>query len=68
MGRQCHTSAPRGKRIRVVLKDGTTFVDRFLEGTGKFVVFFERKVVRGDIKEFTICRSAIHSTNRTTLR
>jgi hypothetical protein len=52
-----HTHAPRGKRIRVVLKDGTEFVDKFLERRSKQIVFSERSVAIGLIESFTIWRT-----------
>ena len=33
-----HTSFRRGKAVHVVLRDGTTFDDKFVERTGKFVI------------------------------
>lgn len=53
-----HTSCPRGKRVRVVLKDGTEFVDKFMEHTaGHLVIFAAHQVRQGDIKIFTILRA-----------
>jgi len=49
-----HTSCARGKRVRVTLRSGGSFVDRFIEKTSRSVVFENRKVDRSDIKSFTI--------------
>jgi len=54
--KQAHSSAPRGKKIRVVLKDGTEFVDKFIERRPSTVVFAEHVVRVGDMKSFTIYR------------
>lgn len=51
-----HTSCPRGKRVRVVLRDGTIIDDRFLERTAKFVVFDSHRFRVGEIKSLTIWR------------
>jgi hypothetical protein len=50
-----HTGAWEGKRIKVTLKDGTTFVDKFAGSKGKWR-FFEQfgKVEAGSIKRFII--------------
>jgi len=55
-----HTHAPRGKRIRVVLKDGSSFVDKFIEHRSKDVVFAGRVVRLELIKSFTIWRTPPH--------
>jgi hypothetical protein len=54
-----HTAINRGKRVRVELKDGTVFVDRFLDRTrGKVCVFEQRGRVRvGDSKAFSPYRA-----------
>lgn len=50
-----HTSAPRGKRVWVVLKDGTKFIDRFMECTKKYILFADRgRVFKGDVRAFSI--------------
>lgn len=60
MGRTPHTSAPRGKRIHVTLKDGTKFIDKFIERTPNHVVFENRRVWAGDIKAFKIYKEINH--------
>lgn len=49
-----HTSVRRGKRVRVVMKDGLLFIDKFLENTKRFVIFENHEVRKGDIKSFGI--------------
>lgn len=49
-----HTSCRRGKRVYVVLKDGTKFVDKFLDHHGPHVEFAERRVRAGDIRVFSM--------------
>jgi len=54
-----HTAISRGKRVRVELKSGEVFVDRFLNRTrGKICEFEERgRVAAGDIKAFSPYRA-----------
>lgn len=53
-----HTSCYRGKRVRVVLRSGEVFVDRFHERTGHFIVFKDRgRIPRGDIAAFSIFKA-----------
>lgn len=53
--RSPHTATHKHKRVKVVLADGTTFIDRFMDRTPKWVFFKERgKMRRGDIKAFTV--------------
>lgn len=54
MSRTPHTCCARGKRVRVTLTNGDTFVDRFVGRTSRAVMFEKRKVVRSEIKAFTI--------------
>ncbi len=49
-----HTSAKQGKRIKVVMKDGTIFIDKYLGKKSTKVMFDNHTVVRGNIKSFTI--------------
>lgn len=59
-----HTSAPRGSRVRIVLRSGETMHARFMERTAQFVVVEmdgERKRLRGrEIQSFCIDRSVQH--------
>lgn len=49
-----HTACRQGKRVKVTLKDGTSFIDRFLGQKSTFILFQTRRVNRGQIKSFTI--------------
>ena len=56
MGRRCspHTSTIRGKKVRVKLRSGEVFIDKFLERTKSYVFFEGRgKVMKGDIVSFS---------------
>lgn len=52
-----HTTAHRGKRIRVVLRSGETFVAKFVERTGKYIIFEDRKIRGRDIRSFSILKA-----------
>jgi hypothetical protein len=51
-----HTGVWKGKRIKVVMKDGEVFIDRFLERKSRWVFFNNHKVERGKIKSFSIVK------------
>lgn len=52
-----HTACRRGKRVRVVLTTGETFVDRFWDRTNKDVQFKDRGwIPKFWIKAFTIVK------------
>lgn len=51
-----HTSATPGKRVRVVLRDGTVIIDKFRERTGQFVVLACRRLRGREIKSMTYYR------------
>lgn len=54
MGKTPHTATQRGKLCRVKLKDGTVFIDRFVDRTsGKRVIFATRTVSAGDIQSMS---------------
>lgn len=50
-----HTITRRGKTVRVTLKTGEVFEDKFIERTAKKILIFEsgRRVKHGDIKSFS---------------
>ena len=50
-----HTITRRGKTVRVALKDGTVFEDKFIERTAKKIIIFEsgRRVKCGDVKSMS---------------
>jgi hypothetical protein len=49
-----HTSCRKGLRVRVVLRDGTVIVDRFVERTGQYVVLENHRLRGRAIKTFGI--------------
>lgn len=51
-----HTATYKGKRVKVVLKDGTEFIDRFKDSKSKYVMFDRRTVKRSDIKKFILIK------------
>lgn len=52
-----HTAMPRGKRVLVILRDGTRFEDRFLDRTGRDVTFADRgRVRKADLAKMSILR------------
>ena len=51
-----HTTAPRGARVRVVLRDGTELYGKFRERTPKWVLLDNHRISPGDIRAFTIVK------------
>jgi len=49
-----HTAVKKGKRVKVILKSGEVFVDKFIDRKSRYVAFETRKVLKGDIKSFAI--------------
>lgn len=50
-----HTACGRGKRVKIILRDGTELVDRFLDRTDRWVLLKERgRVDKRDIRAFFI--------------
>ena len=49
-----HTAVKKGKRVKVVLKSGEEFIDKFVDRKSRYVTFENRKVLKGDIKSFAI--------------
>jgi len=50
-----HTSTHKGKRVRIKLKDGTVFVDKFLDEKGSYIIFEERgRIAKSDVANFSI--------------
>lgn len=50
-----HTITRRGKTVRVELRNGDVFEDKFVERTAKKILIFEsgRRVKAGDVKSFS---------------
>lgn len=49
-----HTAVKKGKRVKVVLKSGETFIDKFMDRKARYVIFENHKVEKGNIKSFSI--------------
>ena len=50
-----HSGTYKGKRVRIKLKDGTVFIDKFVDSKGRYIFFEERgKVAKKDISNFSI--------------
>ncbi len=53
-----HTATHRGKRVKVVLRDGTEIIDRFIDRTDKWVVLKENgRVNKSDIRAFIVIKN-----------
>lgn len=53
-----HTSCYRGKKVRVKLRSGEVFLDRFKDRTDRCVIFFGAgKIKKSDIETFGIYRA-----------
>jgi hypothetical protein len=53
-----HTATHRGKRVKIVLRDGTEIVDRFIDRTDKWVVLKENgRVNKSDIRAFIVIKN-----------
>lgn len=56
-----HTSTYKGKRVRVVLIDGTIFIDKFKEATKKYSIFeAQGRILKRDIKAFSNYKEMPH--------
>ena len=52
-----HSSTNKGKRVFIKMKDGTSFVDKFMDTGSGWIEFEERgRVQKKDIKNFSIHR------------
>lgn len=45
-----HTNYPKGKRVRIVLRDGSVIIDKYIEKTGKFIITENHRLRGRDIK------------------
>lgn len=53
-----HTAVYKGKRVKVILRDGEEFIDKFVDRKSRFVIFENHsKVLRGSIKSFAIIKT-----------
>lgn len=51
-----HTSTQPGKRVRLVLRDGTSIESKFRERTGQFVVLESGRYRGRDIAQFILIK------------
>jgi hypothetical protein len=52
-----HTSARKGKRVIITMKDGTRFMDKFLERVGKGILLEKHGLILGrNLRAMTIYR------------
>lgn len=57
-----HTRFTKGKRIRVVLRSGEEFVDRYESTTSTHMVFRERgKVIKSSIRNTSVYKEQDHA-------
>lgn len=50
----CHTGTRRGKKVRVVLRDGTVIIDHFIERNDKYIFLRQRgRIIKQNIKSFS---------------
>lgn len=50
-----HTGCWEGKRVKVKLKDGTTFIDKYAGANSRYRFFKEQgRILAADIKSFVI--------------
>lgn len=49
-----HTSTRKGKRVKIIMKNGLVLIGKFKERTGRYVLIDDSKIWAGDIKSFTI--------------
>jgi hypothetical protein len=55
-----HSSTYKGKRVYVILRDGTEFVDKFVDKKGRFVYFETHGRVRiQELRVFTIYKNRV---------
>lgn len=50
-----HSSTFKGRRVRIRLKNGDVFVDKFVDSKARHIIFEEHgKVLKKDISNFSI--------------
>ncbi len=50
-----HTACRRGKRVRIILRDGTALVDQFMERSDKAIYLKNTgKISKKDMRSFSI--------------
>jgi hypothetical protein len=56
-----HSTFARGRRVIVRLKDGTKFIDRFVDNTSVHIVFEGQRIARQAIKSISIYRPPLYT-------
>ena len=51
-----HTHFPRGRRVRVVLRDGTVIVGKFMERTSRHIVLDSHRIRTNTLRSVTYAR------------
>jgi hypothetical protein len=61
MSRSPHTGTYKGKRVKVILRDGTRIIDKFLRRTDRFI-FLEKtgRIPKGALRSFVIFKPQPH--------
>ena len=54
-----HRQVAAGKRVLVILRDGTRFVDRFVEFTNRRLVFREHTIDANQLRRMSIYRGVL---------
>jgi hypothetical protein len=57
-----HTSTNKGKRVLCLLRNGTRFVDKFLDSKGSFVIFENHRVEKKKIRAFILIKGETNGT------
>jgi len=53
-----HTACHRGKRVKVILRDGTEIIDYFEERTNKWIVLRKvGRIMKADLRAFIILKA-----------
>lgn len=61
-----HTHAPRGKRVRVTLHNGDTFVAKFRENESGYITFYDHDKVKAQtVYKLSIWPKAVHNDTDT---
>lgn len=63
-GKFPHTHYPRGKKVKVTLRDGTVIIDKFVERRERFVVTENHKLMTKDLKAMSYFKNREQSTNK----
>lgn len=59
-----HSSCRRGKKVRLILRDGTVIVSKFVENKGHDVVLESGVYGMGEIRAFSIYKPLQHELHK----